>query len=439
MRLRLRLRLRVRLRLRLRLRVRLGPCLRSTLPQMRFALAALLLLGCRRELPVRADPVDARPPAPVVPAKASRVLRAGRVIDRREARVVAVVSEKTPRLEASDDRHGYFVDGAGLHAVDLASAKELWSKKIDPPRDLAVSDDGAVLVHEKVVTLHGRDSAHAFTFGAAAEHLVARGHVAFVVVGGTGLQRLDLPARKASVVATLPFPVMGWRSALRFSPDGRTVCAYASAATLEIACFGEHPVRSTIDLRAPGDPKGVSFAIRASDERFVVFGTGPFFHSGVRRGAIVRLSDGAVVTRVEDELAAAVVRDDGSLEGALVATPELRMYEPSGALRFKVPSPAPHDESASAIARGGRLYLDVYPSISSGSALVALDAKTGATAWRADVEMLPIGHSEYFNEVRLSFDGDRLSLSGEESSLTTFQMFALADGTRALAVSALHP
>lgn len=406
---------------------------------MRLAIAAVLLLGCRREVPVRADPVDALPPSPVAPAPPRRTLRAGRVIDRADARVVAVASEKTPRLEVSDDRHGYFVDAAGLHAVDLASAKELWSKKVDPPRDLAVSDDGAVLVRDNVVTLHGQTGQHAFTFTADAERLVARGHVAFVVVSGTSLQRIDLAAREAVAIATVPFPVTGWRAALHISPDGRTVCAIASSAALEIACYGERPVRRTIDLRAPGDPKGVSFAIRAADERFVVFGTGPFFPSGVRRGAVVRLSDGAVVTKVEDELATAVLREDGSLEGALVAKPELRLYEPSGALRFKVASPAPHAESASAIARGDRVYVDVYPSISSGSALVALDRKTGATIWKGDVELLAIEHSEYFNEVRLSFEGDRLSLTGEESSLTTFQMFALEDGKRALALSALHP
>ncbi|MBL8718767.1 MAG: hypothetical protein JNL79_22485 [Myxococcales bacterium] len=104
-------------------------------------------------------------------------------------------------------------------------------------------------------------------------------------------------------------------------------------------------------------------------------------------------------------------------------------------MRWKRPPVDPHHESASAVVRDGRLILDVYPAISSGSLLVALDQKTGATLWKGDVERLSIGHSEYWNEVRLRFDGRFVWLRGDEASTRTFQAFDDTTGNRVLTLS----
>ena len=55
--------------------------------------------------------------------------------------------------------------------------------------------------------------------------------------------------------------------------------------------------------------------------------------------------------------------------------------------------------------------------------------------WKGDVEQLPIGHSEYFNDVKLSFFGDRVLLRGDESALHTTQLFEPDTGKRVFAWS----
>jgi hypothetical protein len=410
---------------------------------MRAFALLLLATSCRREPPpVHADPVvvdAAPPPSPPPPLQSPRILRQGRVIDRRAARVVATIAEKAPQLEDG----AYFVDRAGtLHAVDLASATERWSVKPPfVPAELVMTSKGAAIAREKQIALYDASGTErVFAFGGHVSHLVARGDDLLFLEGEDRLQRIDSAGRLAPVT-TLPFKVFGWGSALRVLEDRKTTCAIAEpAGVLEVACFdrdGAMSSRRTLDLRAPSDPKGTSFTIRSVDDRYALFAAGPFFLTGARRAAVVRLSDGAIIAKVEDAAAAIVERDDGSVSGLLVVQPELRMLEIDGTLRWKAPSPSPHDEAASALARGGRVFVDVYPPISSGSTLVALDEKTGATAWKADVQMLPIAHSEYFNEARLSFFERRIALRGDESSVWTYQLFDEIDGKRALAESQL--
>jgi hypothetical protein len=408
---------------------------------VRSALVLLVLaLACRRSAPVRPDPVvvDAAPPKE--PVAGARVLRQGRVIDRKEAIVVASLSEKAPVVEAHDERHGSFAERDGtIHELDLAAARELWRSKpaFGPPTWLVQTELGPVAARERDVVIFDHvGSARTLSFAKPVSHLISVGKDVLLLEDGEHLHRVDVAAGGATKLATLPFKTLGWMATLR--AVGKNACAIAAPSTaLEIACIdpaGATSTRVTLDLRKSGDP-ATSYTIRASGDRHVLYGTGPFFSKGIRRSAVVRLSDGAVVARLEDEAATFVERTDGSLDGVLVVLPELRLYEPSGALRWKAPAIHAHDECAAAVAHERRLFVDVYPSISSGSTLIALDDQTGATLWRGDVEALPIAHSEYFNEVRLStFDG-RVILRGDESSVLTYQLFDELTGKRALALS----
>lgn len=354
---------------------------------------------------------------------------------------MAALDKIAPRLEDGS----YFVDQGGtLRAVDLGTGAERWAKKPPfTPRLLAGTELGPVLVDANLGAT--KDQIAVYDSGGAAKsislpgrvlHLAGRARDALLVEDFDRIQRIDLAKGTATLFATLPFKVFGWHSALQVLPDGRSVCAIsAPSSALEIACFdgdGAPTVRKTVDLHEPSDPKGMSFTIRSVDERYVLYGVGPFFlPTATMRAVAVRLSDGAVVAKVPENIAAIAEREDGSIEGLVAVQPDLRFIEIGGKTRWKVPSPAPHDEGASAIARGGKLFVDIYPPISSGSALLALDLGTGATLWHGDVHMLPIAHSEYFNEVRLSFAAGRVVLRGDESSVQTFQLFDEATGKRA--------
>ena len=83
---------------------------------------------------------------------------------------------------------------------------------------------------------------------------------------------------------------------------------------------------------------------------------------------------------------------------------------------------------------GPNIALALYSPIATGTRLVALDATTGALAWTANVEHLPIGHSKYSNQVELRLTGAGLLLLGHESSQDYVQRFDPATGARAASV-----
>ncbi len=405
---------------------------------------AVALAACRREAPAKPDPAVVDAPSPIPPvSRGSLVLRQGRVIDPRTATVVHVLQAENPRSEASDGIHAVLLRRDGtVHVHELASGKEVWSHPL-----AALSGSVVVIAGHALVTglreVHlldlRRRSVRTVAVPGGVSHPAARASD-FVLVEGTKLlRRIDPTAGTLAPLATLPFDLVGFRSKLQ-PREPTTVCAVTADLALEIACLdaaGAVVTRATVDLHRPGDPKGASFALRTVDERYVLYGTGPLFAGPVRRAAVVRLLDGVTVASAEDEVAAPAIREDGSLAGLVVVLPEVRFLDPSGTLRWRRPSVNKHDESASAVVRDGRLILDVYPAISSGSALIALDEKTGATLWTGDVERLPIGHSEYWNEVRLRFDGRFVWLRGDEAATRTFQAFDDATGQRALSVSLL--
>jgi outer membrane protein assembly factor BamB len=134
-------------------------------------------------------------------------------------------------------------------------------------------------------------------------------------------------------------------------------------------------------------------------------------------------------------VAAIVEREDGSIDGLLVVDPELRLLDMAGAVRWTAKRSVGHHESASAITREKTVFIATFPEFSSGSDLSAYDVATGARVWKGVVERLSIGHSEYFNEVRLSIVDNRLVLRGDESAIVTTQVFDLANGNRQFASS----
>jgi outer membrane protein assembly factor BamB len=127
---------------------------------------------------------------------------------------------------------------------------------------------------------------------------------------------------------------------------------------------------------------------------------------------------------------AAVVRTESGLD-ALLSPPDL--LEPTGARRWALPTdlgPELH-----AVRAGDKVVITSYDRDAPGATLAALDAKTGASAWRGDVELRVTGkRPRYFTTVRLSVDGDAVVLEGSETSQQYLQIFSLADGKRLVSV-----
>jgi outer membrane protein assembly factor BamB len=243
---------------------------------------------------------------------------------------------------------------------------------------------------------------------------------------------LDARTGQVEVSARLPFAMRAWHAQLVASPRGGFCAVGTPVGDMEIACLddrGRVLWRKAYGLRRAGDTGSPGFSLRSVGPRYAIFGT-LFFGAEVRRAVVVRLADGAEIARVEEEVAAVVERDDGSLEGLLVPQPEVKLLEPSGKPRWSAGALAPNDHGAAAVASGTRVYAALYPPISSGSELYAFDRATGKVLWRGDVERPSVGHSEYENEVSLSLFEDRLVLRAEESAVTGLQVFSLPDGKR---------
>lgn len=410
---------------------------------MRVAVVvAFALLACRSRAEVRPDParVDAAPDTAI--ESRARVVRGGEIIDVGAGRLSHVLRDAPPVAEVNDERRAYlFGKDFVLRAFELSDGKEAWSRKIPTTLRPLVMDDAFVyVIGDSVVTAANKKTGDLRTI--AVSKPIARASAAsrkLVVARNDRVVEVFDPNDASGhgvTAATLAFDPIGYHAGLATLSDGVTVCAFASDPRLQIQCFdtnGTPKARATHDLSLPTAPAGASFGIKAVDDRYVLFGRHP--SSSLRRSLIVRLSDGSVVARVEDDVAAIVKREDGSIAGLLVIGPELRLLDTTGAVRWTAKRAAGHHESASAVARGNALFIATYPEFSSGSDLAAYDLATGKPLWKGAVELLPIGHSEYFNEVTLSIVSDRLLLRGDESGVITTQLFDLVNGNRLLAVS----
>jgi hypothetical protein len=141
---------------------------------------------------------------------------------------------------------------------------------------------------------------------------------------------------------------------------------------------------------------------------------------------------------IEGTSAAGMVEtDDGALVGLLAIDAarnrdeRLRLLAPDGTTRWSSPSlQLSGANTAVAVTAGDVIIVSTFHRIASGSDLVALDAKTGALRWRADVAQLGVPHSAYWNDVTLARDGARVILRGFEAGGCYEQTFDVATGRR---------
>ncbi len=389
-------------------------------------IVSLLLLSCRRRVEAIADPT---PEAAVREPAVSKLVRDGELLDldAGTARTLA-----RARAQVVDESTAYVLDEKHtLRAFQLADGSERWQRAITGmPSPFVLSSGASVAVlREPDLLVFDKKSGDVRTVKLG-DHL---GHAA-ATARGFAISRLKsvLTVDESLAVTTtvLPFEVLGYRAALYPLRDRQTVCAMQADVALNVACLGGKTFH--VDLRAPSAPTSSAFNIIAVDDQYALYGT-QHRGGGLRRVAIVRLAD-AMVIRLEDQVAAVALRPDGAIEGLLVVDPELRLLDLKGHVRWSAKAPE-RRENAFAVARDGRLFVALYSEFSTGSTLYAYDLQNGTLLWTGDVERLSIGHSEYRNEVSLSFHRDRVVLAGDESGLTTTQVFSAATGKRVFAFS----
>jgi outer membrane protein assembly factor BamB len=145
---------------------------------------------------------------------------------------------------------------------------------------------------------------------------------------------------------------------------------------------------------------------------------------------VVRIADGDSIVRVEEEVAAVVERDDGSVDGLLVVQPEVMLLEPDGKERWKAGPLAGIDESAAVATYKSTIYVAIYSRMATGSLLYGFDRATGKVVWKGEFDQLMVAHSIYVNDTFLSRVDDRLVLRVDESAVSGVQIFSLPDGRR---------
>ena len=424
----------------------------------RVLVLCALLVACRRTSSspnIAADPAraEAGPPkeAPSPERSLALSLHHGKVIDLEKRAVTFVLEKDLTQREASFGDDAYLVTKAGeLRAYSMTTGVMRWSTPgvagaAGGCSVLAAAAGGAFCGKGSTLTLHDAKTgaARVITTTSTADiqqlitvendrAIVRRlpDHVLSLRTDRT-LESYDGTTGATAGSATFPFMPWGFRAGLVSTPAG--VCGAGSAASeVQAACVDATTKivwSKSFTLRKPSDPTTGSFMVRQLDDRFLVVST--WWSPTLRRGIAVRITDGVEVARIEAELAAAVSDRSGGLEGLLVTTPTVRFLEPSGALRWT--STEKLDEAASAVLIDSTLAVASFGRIATGAELHGFDNVTGKTIWRGDVELLPISHSKYYNEVALGVAFGHLIMNGREAAQSYVEIFDVTTGVRKLA------
>ncbi len=408
---------------------------------MRPLLVAVLLVSCRRpETVVRPDPtpvVDAQPAPPEAPVTTTRLALHGRIVDAATGEVIFPLRAKLPRAEASDARAAYVLDDDGVLCAWALETGELWWEVKTSARLLA-SDARRVLLAEGadvVAVEKATGSARRVAGPGTIDELHAIGGVAVVRTGSSALAILD-PATvttRATYHATAPFEGRVDRWAAALVPIDHGVCFVQHVPPdRELRCLdlaGVERFHARVSLSKPGDPPGTRVGLVDASRHHVLIGTFSFGGTGTaRRAAVVRLSDGKEVARVEDELVAILEAPSGSLAGMITASPEIRLYAPSGARRWSF-APKWPEPYAKAVLHGDGVVVARHHVIATGVEILALRESDGALLWTGETKLPPISHSKYHNWVELASRGDAVVLRGHESSVEHVHVYDGTTGT----------
>lgn len=388
---------------------------------MMRALPALLLLfsACSRQEPkVGPDRIDAsRKDAAIVETPLERFMVGARIVDVPSRTVAHELQKKPPTFSELDRDAAFIVHEGVVRAFDSHTGVERWH--VTPPRCRHFA------MTERSVYCGGDDDVHVVAKSDGSMTTIA-GSKPISQLFGVGRHLIVLRAGSAlesyregttSPVATITAPLHAYRP-LAMNGDGFCGAASSVKGGVFAGCWSptlvprwSHPIK----IAKPGDPALMSFDARRIGHGFLVAGTVPWGTS-VQRAVVVRLSDGGEVARVDEDVAAVAARNERDIDGLVSLKKGLRYLEPNGTLRWSAPS-VRVDDSADALLDGDRVFVATYPAISSGAALYALDAKTGALQFTHVPPMPGIAHSAYLNDVQLTMMANTLVMRGHEAGV----------------------
>jgi len=380
--------------------------------------SAALLLSCRRvDVLAKKDPtppVDAAPP--VDPVRPGLACLHGRVVDVRDGSVLHVLREKRPLGEAVIGDRAYTLDEDRKLRTWNPANGQLVSEQAKVADVLSRDGGWLVLTGPMLVeAFHPRDGFITVSATGAGIEEGARVREGAVARVGTrmlfGSATYHAPAPIESVIENHRRGLAARGDAICFAmfapPNHRVECLDSDGSL----------VRSVVvALARPADAPGTRFHTRFISPHHIVIGTWSFGGlKSTRRAAVARLVDGNV-TIVEDEIAAAVERSDGTLEGLLVTTPEVKLLAPNGSVRWTHKPPRTDSFAAVALV-DDRLVIATYNAIATGVDVFALDVRDGKLLWTGETKLPPIGHSKYRNAVTLEVLADAVIVRGDESSV----------------------
>ncbi|MEO7097608.1 MAG: hypothetical protein ABI175_30380 [Polyangiales bacterium] len=405
----------------------------------------------QKEATIVPDPVvDAAPREDAARPDVDLVLADARLVDVRKMTLSCALSPELPVREATDGRTALVLGkDSVLRAFDVGCSGELWHATA-PACDELLIGGGRVFcpTHSSItwwplVTKSPRGS------DVSADGKLVPLRASTPIAQALVIEKRLMVFHESSVLdvyeadtlmpfysVRLPIPPWGGKTFVTTTKPAGACGVSPTGKDFYLLCvdaLGATRIGRTVTIAKPTDPPFTNFYIRSNDGRHLLLSS--MWGSGPRRAVVVRLSDGAEVARVEDEIAAVVTRvEDGTIEGLLATTPKLRLLETNGATRWTDGALSHVDDSAVATAKGNRIYVVNYPRISNGAMPFAFDRLTGKLLWTGDFEPQSVGHSAYANEIGISLrttdDGEVLSVRGSESMVTYLQLFDVRDGKR---------
>jgi hypothetical protein len=400
-------------------------------------IALAIVLACKRETVARPDPtppVDAAPPAPL--AETTHVALHGRIVDVANGEVLFPLRKVLPRGEVSDERAAYILDDDDIvRAYNLYTGRGLWTANLTTRSDAMVADTHRLYLAEGPnLAIVRKDNGHVtrLPLGSSIEELtVAFGHV--IARQGSRLSIIDPAAAKvrATYAATaLERSMEDYRTSMM--PSRAHFCVGENLPPLlSFRCMdrdGKEAVHSPIALIKPTDPPGTRFTWMATTPNHAIFSTFSFgsFATGTHRAVVVRLSDGAEVARIEEDIVT-VVESNGALDGLVSFGPSVRYFGPNGALRWTY-KPKWSEPYGKVVALDDRLIVAMHNPIATGVQVFALRRSDGTLLWTGETKLPPIGHSKYRNRVELEPRGDAIILRGHESSVEHVHVYEASTG-----------
>jgi hypothetical protein len=184
--------------------------------------------------------------------------------------------------------------------------------------------------------------------------------------------------------------------------------------------------------RAEALARGLDFIARS--EHFLLFSS-RWSRPERPRSMVVDAAGERVIAEFPVEPAAIVESAGGAFDGVVAIDRDenaraLSYFGADGRVRWRARNDRWWYDSASVVRDGDRLYLALFHRIATGSALLAVDLRTGIPLWTADVEQLNVSHSKYFSDVVLEARGGELTLRGTEAGGCYLQRFDAQTGRR---------